>query len=138
MFSSCSPCPLIKATEEESPRAVKGIPNEEGIPVAELIPACGQGTLAAEIKEGRGDVLEILARAEDKDTRLASRLERLTLEHLGGGCLEALGIYAVTQAQGWAVHVFHPAVKKKIDLPAIGAEEALKLSLTQFFGQKST
>ncbi|MBI4063073.1 MAG: hydroxymethylbilane synthase [Elusimicrobia bacterium] len=63
-------------------------------PVSQIIPACGQGTLAAEIRSDRADLFEILSLAEDRQTRLASELERRVLKTLGGGCLEAIGIYA--------------------------------------------
>ena len=63
-------------------------------PIFEMTPPCGQGTLAAEIRGDRSDLFELLSLAEDRSTRLASELERLTLRLMGGGCLTALGIYA--------------------------------------------
>lgn len=68
-------------------------------PELQMTPACGQGTLAAEIRADRSDLFEILAQAEDRQTRLASELERAVLKVMGGGCLEALGIYARPAAE---------------------------------------
>lgn len=63
-------------------------------PEKEIIPPCGQGTLVAEIREDREDLKQLFSLIEDEPTRQASLIERRLLSVIGGGCLEALGLYA--------------------------------------------
>ncbi len=62
-------------------------------PVHEMVPACGQGVMVAEIKGDRRDARELLGSVEDAATRQECLLERRVLETIGGGCLAPLGIY---------------------------------------------
>lgn len=68
-------------------------------PSLEMIPPCGQGILTAEISAARADLFEILSTVEDHPTRLSGELERRVLKAMGGGCLDALGIYARPRAE---------------------------------------
>lgn len=86
-------------------------------PVLEMVPACGQGALVAEIREDRADLLKLLGKAEDHKTRLSCELERLALKTMGGGCLQAIGIFARPPQDGMEadrdgaleLHIYHNA-----------------------------
>lgn len=58
------------------------------------LPAFGQGVLALQCLSSRGDLVELLARAEDPPAALAARLERHLMKALGGGCKRALAALA--------------------------------------------
>ncbi|MCX5795556.1 MAG: hydroxymethylbilane synthase [Elusimicrobia bacterium] len=61
------------------------VPHEE---LAEelLLPAPGQGALAVEARQDRRDVVELLAKLDDRHTRVEVELERAFLKVMGGGC----------------------------------------------------
>ncbi len=61
--------------------------------VEEMVPAVCQGTLAVKTRTG-DDVLELLGRIDDPDTRSSSECERAFAEELGGDCNVPLGAYA--------------------------------------------
>jgi hydroxymethylbilane synthase len=59
-----------------------------------MLPAPGQGALAIEALEG-SEAAVLAAAIDDRATSRAVRAERALLRRLGGGCLSALGAYAV-------------------------------------------
>lgn len=63
-------------------------------PIGEMTPPCGQGTLVVEICGNRSDLKSLFEMAQDTETKTASEIERATLKAVGGGCLQASGIYA--------------------------------------------
>lgn len=75
-----------------------------GDKITELIPpevclsAVGQGALAVEMREGDGELGEVLASLDDPPTRLAIAAERAFLEALGGGC--STPIAALAEVKG--------------------------------------
>ena len=60
----------------------------------EFQPACGQGAMAVEIREGDTNVRELLAVLDHEPTRLCVTAERAYLSGMGGGCQAPLGAYA--------------------------------------------
>lgn len=62
--------------------------------VDELIPAVGQGALVLEARIDDDDLLELLAKIDDANTRLACEAERAFMTRLGGGCRLPFGAYA--------------------------------------------
>jgi hydroxymethylbilane synthase len=64
------------------------------LPLAESVPAPGQGALALEGRADRRDVAEAASVIDDPATHLAVRAERALLAGLGGGCREPVGALA--------------------------------------------
>jgi len=62
--------------------------------VDELLPAVGQGALAAECRTNDADVLALLRRVDHRETHLAVAAERAFLARLGAGCRLPVGAYA--------------------------------------------
>ena len=67
------------------------------------LPAAGQGALAIECRDGRGDLAELLVPLNDAATALCVRAERAVSRALGGSCQLPLGAYA--QAEGEALRL---------------------------------
>lgn len=104
-------------------------------PMKEMIPACGQGSLVAEINEDRPELFAFLNQAQDQDSFEAAGLERLCLKILGGGCLEALGIMAAKGPKiPWQVYLYRhdgrdtqaPGRRRHFELSAPNPLAALK------------
>jgi hydroxymethylbilane synthase len=62
--------------------------------VDELLPAVGQGAIAIECRAEDTEVLNLLARLDHRETRLAVTAERSFLRRLGAGCRLPIGAYA--------------------------------------------
>jgi hydroxymethylbilane synthase len=60
----------------------------------EFQPACGQGAMAVEIREGDANVREFLSVLDHAPTRLCVTAERAYLSGMGGGCQAPIGAYA--------------------------------------------
>ncbi len=60
----------------------------------EMLPAPGQGALAAECLAGRPDIVELLASIDHRASRAASVAERAVLAALQAGCSAPIGAYA--------------------------------------------
>lgn len=58
----------------------------EALDPSMLIPSPGQGALGLEVKEGRGDIVSLVAALDHRATRLCVELERAFLAAVGGGC----------------------------------------------------
>lgn len=58
-----------------------------------FLPACGQGALGIEIRDGDTDVADMLAPLDDMPTRVAVTAERTFLGTLGGGCQAPIGAF---------------------------------------------
>ena len=61
-------------------------PNLTALPVAEFVPAVGQGILAIEAREADREVLELLGQLDDTRSRSEALAERAFLERLGADC----------------------------------------------------
>ena len=72
------------------------------LPFDVMLPAPGQGVLAVQAVEG-SEAARLAAEIDHPATRRAVSAERLLLRLLGGGCLSALGAYAV--ADGGELHL---------------------------------
>jgi len=66
----------------------------------QFLPACGQGALGIEIREGDSDVAELLAPLDHAPTRAAVTAERTFLATLGGGCQAPIGAYSRIDENG--------------------------------------
>ena len=66
------------------------------LPLDIMLPAPGQGALVLQALDG-GEAGRLAAAVDDAPTRRAVEAERTLLRRLGGGCLSALGAYAVAE-----------------------------------------
>ncbi len=67
------------------------------LPVAEMLPAVGQGALGLEARADDADAINALSKLDHKFTRLACLAERAFLRKLGGGCQLPIAAYAVVR-----------------------------------------
>jgi hydroxymethylbilane synthase len=58
-----------------------------------FLPACGQGALGIEVRDGDSQVADLLSPLDDMPTRLAVTAERTFLSTLGGGCQAPIGAF---------------------------------------------
>lgn len=65
------------------------------IPVADMLPAVGQGAIAIETRGDDEFALETTSRLDHRETRLACLAERAFLRGLGGGCQLPIAAHAV-------------------------------------------
>ncbi len=75
----------------------------EYLSTAAFTPDVGQGTLAAEFRDGDSDVAGMLAAVEDSTTAIALQAERAFLTELGGGCKVPVAAHATVN--GDELHV---------------------------------
>jgi len=68
----------------------------ELLPFEVMLPAPGQGALAVQAIAG-SEAARLVAEIDDPGTSRAVQAERALLRRLGGGCLSALGAYAVVE-----------------------------------------
>ena len=64
------------------------------LPTSIMIPACGQGIIAIECLKKNKQVLSIIKKLEDYNTKLCCSLERKVTSYLNGDCKSPLGIFA--------------------------------------------
>ncbi len=74
------------------------------LPAADHVPAIGQGAMGIETRQGRDDVVELLAPIFDETTVRAVTAERKFMGHLDGGCSVALGAYCRRAGDQWAFY----------------------------------
>jgi hydroxymethylbilane synthase len=75
----------------------------ELIPVDVMIPAVGQGALAIETRDDRGEAHRIAHTLEHRDSRTAITAERAFLAVFGGGCQVPIGAHATIH--GLQIHL---------------------------------
>lgn len=64
----------------------------------QFLPAPAQGALAIQIRTDDGELAEIIAKLDDRHTRIAATAERHLLAALHGGCSIPLGVYTAIEA----------------------------------------
>src|SRR3989440_1250274 len=69
------------------------------LPLDIMLPAPGQGALVLQTLDG-GEAARLASAVDDAPTRRAVEAERTLLRRLGGGCLSALGAYALPRGGG--------------------------------------
>ena len=74
-------------------------PNAAPIPLEDMVPAPGQGSLAVQAREG-SEAARAAAAIEDGRSRDAFEAERLVARAVGGGCALPLGAYAESRRDG--------------------------------------
>lgn len=65
----------------------------------EFLPAPAQGALAVQIRNDDTELAQLLAKLDDKPTRIAAEAERRVLAAMHGGCSIPLGVYATVAGQ---------------------------------------
>ena len=62
--------------------------------VAKLVPCAGQGIIAIQCNENNKDILRLIEKINDKQTRIIANTEREVLKILEGDCDTAVGVFA--------------------------------------------
>ena len=62
--------------------------------VAKLVPCAGQGIIAIQCNENNHDILRLIEKINDKQTRIIANTEREVLKILEGDCDTAIGVFA--------------------------------------------
>jgi hydroxymethylbilane synthase len=96
----------------------------------EFLPACGQGALAIEIREGDAEAAEIVKTLDDCESRVAVTAERAFLERLQGGCQAPVGAYGEIvednqlRLTGIVMNLDGARFMKRSETAALGGERA--------------
>jgi hydroxymethylbilane synthase len=69
----------------------------EWLPLAQMLPAPGQGALAVQCRADDGEMLRLLAAIHQPEVAAVVTAERAFLQGLGGGCAVPVGAYGVWQ-----------------------------------------
>jgi hydroxymethylbilane synthase len=75
------------------------------LPYDVMLPAPGQGAIAVQCRADDEDLLSLLSRIDDRDTRLAVTAERAFLHALGGGCATPIAALATIADSGDALRM---------------------------------
>ena len=67
----------------------------ERLPVEDMVPAAGQGTIAVQIRKGDLEMGKMVSLINDEKTMLASECERAFARSIGGDCYVPVGAHAV-------------------------------------------
>ena len=62
--------------------------------VSKLVPCAGQGIIAIQCNENNQDILSLIEKINDKQTRIIANTEREVLKILEGDCDTAIGVFA--------------------------------------------
>ena len=65
--------------------------------VAKLVPCAGQGIIAIQCNENNQDILRLIEKINDKQTRIIANTEREVLKILEGDCDTAIGVFATVK-----------------------------------------
>ena len=63
--------------------------------VAKLVPCAGQGIIAIQCNQNNQDILRLIEKINDKQTRIIANTEREVLKILEGDCDTAIGVFAI-------------------------------------------
>lgn len=74
---------------------------------SEFVPAPAQGVLALQCRAGDADLLEVLSKLDQPQTRTLVHIERTVLNRMQGGCHLPLGVFASHEENEFVVHVAH-------------------------------
>jgi hydroxymethylbilane synthase len=69
----------------------------------QFVPAPGQGAIAVACRSSDHDILDLLGKVDDADTRAETQAERTTMKLVGGICSSPIGINAKRVANGLRV-----------------------------------
>jgi hydroxymethylbilane synthase len=80
-------------------------PFARALPIAQMVPAPGQGCLAIQCRDGDEATLAAVAPLDHAASHIAYDTERSLMWRLGGGCALPLGAFAKIEAGGGIVHL---------------------------------
>ena len=63
--------------------------------VEKLVPCAGQGIIAIQCNENNQEILELIEKINDTQTRIIANTEREVLKILEGDCDTAIGVFAI-------------------------------------------
>ena len=78
----------------------------EIIDLDEMIPACGQGAIAIEIKDNDPDIENIISAINDRETLITTNAERAFLKTLEGGCQIPVGSHSKVEGDTFTITGF--------------------------------
>jgi len=103
------------------------------IPTDQLLPSAGQGALALQCRQDRGEVMQTLQALNDPATGQAVQLEREIVRHLNGDCHSPIAAYATfgdthveLRAAVAARDGRPPVVRAEARVPVGAAQDAVK------------
>ena len=64
------------------------------MPISMMVPACGQGIIAIECLKKNQNILKVIQKLQDHETKICCSLERKVISLLNGDCKSPLGIFA--------------------------------------------
>ena len=79
----------------------------EIIDLDEMIPACGQGAIAIEIKDNDPDIENIISAINDRETLITTNAERAFLKTLEGGCQIPVGSHSKVEGRYFYYYWFY-------------------------------
>lgn len=71
----------------------------ERLPVQDVVPAAGQGTIAVQVRRGDRGIKRMVSAINDEKTMLAAECERAFARAIGGDCYVPAGAYAVCKGR---------------------------------------
>ena len=86
-----------------------------------IIPAAGQGIIAVQCRKKDEQILEILKKINDKETKICAIAERSVIKTIGGDCHTALGSHAIIKDKKLTIFT---------ELFSLNGEESFKLKKT--------
>jgi hydroxymethylbilane synthase len=75
----------------------------EALPFDIMVPAPGQGVIAAECREHDNEVNKVLVQITDEETQIAAFAERAFLDRLGGSCHVPVGCFAEVREESVSI-----------------------------------
>jgi len=90
----------------------------ERLPIEDFVPSPGQGAMAVVAREDNLDLINILAKIEDRQSRMEVTAERALLLHINAGCRFPLGALASANANKLALYasIYSTDGTKRIDV----------------------
>lgn len=94
------------------------------LPLAQMLPAPGQGALAVQCRADDESVQTLLAAIDDPSARVATNAERAFLQALGGGCAAPIAAIAVVRGETVTLTGWVGAVDGRESIRVEGSKDA--------------
>jgi len=99
------------------------------LPAEDFLPAPGQGALAVQTPAEDNELIELVSKLDDENTRTATQAERHLLEAMQGGCSIPLGVYS---------HISGDSITLKAMISDIEGKNYIELSETGHINHAET
>ena len=105
--------------------------------VDELIPCAGQGTIAIQCRDNDKEIIDILEKINNEESRILANAEREVLKILEGDCDTAIGVYAKIENEkiNLKIELFSVDGKIRYFMNEIGEKKTF-LNLSKSIGEK--